>query len=102
MSCIDRSEKRTLRACENSTIRAFLERLVELSCEDSLLDTIKVVVGLDVFLDCLTTVARVHLSAKDSEPLAPYAPDRRSCGGDGEVTVTDLEPDLSLSCVFMC
>lgn len=64
MSCNDRSKYRTFRAREDAAIRALLECLVELSGESSIRDAGEVVIGEDVFLECLTAVANQKASAK--------------------------------------
>ena len=60
MSCNDRWEYRTFRARENTAIRAFLQRLVELCGESSVGGTAEVVVGLHVFLERLTAMINKH------------------------------------------
>lgn len=77
LSCSDRWEKRTFRACKDTGIRAFLERLVELSSESRIGDTAKVVVGLNVFLDGLTAVVDVHVSEKSQASAAAHTRKRR-------------------------
>ena len=68
-SCCDRWEERTLRARKHAAVRSSLQCQVEVAREGSVGDTTEGVVGLNVFLEGLTTVERVQMSAKGRRKL---------------------------------
>ncbi len=73
-----------------------MKRLVELGGKGRVRNTAEVVVGLDVFLDCLTAVV-IALVSRQVQVSAAAHTRLRGCDSDGAMRSTNLDPLLSLS-----